>query len=43
VIGRAAADSARRAVMRAAPYNLPRDKYDTWSTVIVNFDPSEMF
>ncbi|WP_439271453.1 cell envelope integrity protein TolA [Pseudochrobactrum sp. HB0163] len=43
VIGRAAADSARRAVLRAAPYNLPRDKYDTWATVIVNFDPSDMF
>ncbi len=43
IVGRAAADSARRAVMRAAPYNLPRDKYETWATVIVNFDPSEMF
>lgn len=42
-VGRAAAESARRAVMRCAPYNLPVDKYDSWSEVIVNFDPSDMF
>ncbi|MGD9913712.1 MAG: TonB family protein [Rhizobiaceae bacterium] len=24
-------------------FNLPADKYDTWSEVVVNFDPSEMF
>ncbi|MBB6261268.1 outer membrane biosynthesis protein TonB [Paenochrobactrum gallinarii] len=42
-VGRVAAESAKRAVMRCAPYNLPRDKYDSWSDVIVNFDPSEMF
>ncbi|WP_420961295.1 hypothetical protein [Brucella sp. IR073] len=42
-VSRAAAESARRAVMRCAPYNLPRDKYDAWSEVIANFDPSEMF
>ncbi|MBC8716687.1 MULTISPECIES: hypothetical protein [Brucella/Ochrobactrum group] len=42
-VGRAAAESARRAVARCAPYNLPADKYDSWSEVIVNFDPSEMF
>ncbi|GAB1583221.1 cell envelope integrity protein TolA [Phyllobacterium phragmitis] len=42
-IGRVAAESARRAVIRCAPYNLPRDKYDAWADVIVNFDPSEMF
>jgi len=35
--------SARRAVLRSAPFtNLPPDKYDAWSEVIVNFDPSEM-
>ena len=34
---------ARRAVLRSAPFkNLPRDKYDAWSEVIVNFDPSEL-
>lgn len=37
------AGSARRAVLRAQPYNLPLDKYDTWSEVIVNFDPSQLF
>ena len=34
---------ARRAVLRCAPYNLPKEKYDAWSDVIVNFDPSQMF
>ena len=42
-IERAAAEAARRAVARCAPYTLPADKYDTWAEVIVNFDPSEMF
>lgn len=42
-VARAAAESAKRAVMRCAPYNLPADKYESWSEVIVNFDPSEMF
>ncbi|MEW7008096.1 cell envelope integrity protein TolA [Lentilitoribacter sp. EG35] len=37
------AGSARRAVLRAQPYNLPLDKYDTWSEVVVNFDPSQLF
>lgn len=40
---RAAADSARRAVLRCQPYNLPVEKYDTWDEVIVNFDPREMY
>lgn len=39
---RAAADSARRAVLRCQPYTLPADKYDAWEEVIVNFDPREM-
>jgi outer membrane biosynthesis protein TonB len=42
-IERAAAESARRAVIQCAPYNLPVDKYDAWADVIVNFDPSDMF
>lgn len=34
---------ARRAIMKSAPFkNLPRDKYDAWAEVIVNFDPSEL-
>lgn len=35
--------SARRAVLRAQPYQLPKEKFDSWSEVIVNFDPSQMF
>jgi colicin import membrane protein len=42
-IERAAAESARRAVMKCAPYNLPAEKYEAWADVIVNFDPSDMF
>jgi len=42
-VERAAAESARRAVLKCSPYNLPADKYDAWADVIVNFDPSEMF
>ncbi|TDH35123.1 hypothetical protein E2A64_15545 [Pseudohoeflea suaedae] len=37
------AGSAKRAVLRAQPYQLPADKYASWSEVIVNFDPSQMF
>ncbi|MEM0898546.1 MAG: TonB family protein [Pseudomonadota bacterium] len=38
-------ESARRAVLRCGQsgYRLPSDKFDAWQTVIVNFDPSEMF
>ena len=42
-IERAAAESARRAVLACAPYTLPSDKYDAWSDVIVHFDPRDMF
>jgi TolA protein len=36
------ASSAKRAVLKSAPFNkLPADKYDTWSDVVVNFDPSD--
>jgi hypothetical protein len=37
------ASSAKRAVLRAQPYQLPAEKYDSWSEVVVNFDPSQMF
>ncbi|MAU20670.1 MAG: hypothetical protein CMH13_09070 [Martelella sp.] len=37
------AGGARRAVLKASPFSgLPREKYDAWSEVIVNFDPSQM-
>jgi outer membrane biosynthesis protein TonB len=42
-VERAAAESARRAILQCAPYNLPTDKYEAWAEVIVHFDPSEMF
>jgi colicin import membrane protein len=42
-VERAAAESARRAVLQCAPYNLPAEKYEAWADVIVNFDPSDMF
>lgn len=38
----AAADSARRAVLRCQPYELPVAKYDAWRDIQVNFDPREM-
>ncbi|MEO9613795.1 MAG: hypothetical protein ABJG86_14995 [Nitratireductor sp.] len=41
--GRTAAESALRAVQKCAPFNLPGDKYETWSEVIVHFDPTDMF
>jgi len=34
---------AVRAVMKSAPFDtLPKDKYDTWKVVTVNFQPSDM-
>jgi outer membrane biosynthesis protein TonB len=42
-IERAAAESARRAVLACAPYNLPAEKYEAWADVIVHFDPRDMF
>ena len=41
-VERAAGEAALRAVIRCAPYNLPPEKYDTWSEVLLNFDPSQM-
>lgn len=40
-----AADSALRAVRMCAPYNdinLPREMYDQWKEIKMNFDPSDM-
>ena len=43
-IGQIAAEAGVRAMRRCAPYSdLPADKYETWSEVVVNFDPREMF
>jgi len=42
---RSAADSALRAVRSSlcSPFNVPPDKYDTWNTVTVTFNPKDMF
>lgn len=40
---RAFRGSVLRAVKRCAPYSLPKDKYDTWAEVVVNFDASDLF
>ena len=40
---RAAVESARRALIRCAPYGLPQDTYDVWKEMVLNFDPSSMF
>lgn len=39
---RAFADSARRAVLRCAPLQLPAEYYDAWKLFELNFDPSLM-
>jgi outer membrane biosynthesis protein TonB len=36
------AESARRAVQRCAPYDLPREMYAEWRNVQLNFDPREV-
>ncbi|WP_246661358.1 MULTISPECIES: hypothetical protein [Rhizobium] len=36
-------DAARRAITRAAPYTMfPKDKYDAWKEVILNFDTGQL-
>lgn len=42
-VSRAAVDSARRAILRAAPFNLPAEKFDDWQDFSINFDLSDMF
>ncbi len=39
---RAAAEAARRAIQRCAPFVLPKEDYDVWDFVELNFDPSTM-
>ncbi|MBI1180015.1 MAG: hypothetical protein GC201_05610 [Alphaproteobacteria bacterium] len=38
---RVAAEAARRAVQRCAPFKLPGEYYDIWRDVTLNFDPSK--
>jgi len=42
---RAAADNAIRAIKHpdCTPLDLPADKYSTWKTITLNFDPNTMF
>ncbi|HET7414040.1 MAG TPA: cell envelope integrity protein TolA [Pararhizobium sp.] len=41
---RTLAGSAMRAVLMSSPFKgLPPDKYDAWSEVVVNFDPSQLY
>jgi len=42
-VRRTLSGSARRAVLKSQPFQLPKEKYDSWADVIVNFDPSQMF
>lgn len=39
---RMAADNARRAVLRCAPFDLPPEKYERWQVIEIRFDPSVM-
>ena len=40
---RTAAESALRAVRKCVPYDmLPKDKYDLWQEMQINFDPKDM-
>ncbi|MET0445797.1 MAG: hypothetical protein ABW151_14580 [Pseudorhodoplanes sp.] len=38
-----AAESAKRAIRRCAPYKMPIAKYDIWKDVEVTFDPRDMY
>ena len=40
---RAAAESARRAVLQCSPLQLPPKKYSLWKVVTLRFNPREMF
>ena len=37
----AAANDARRAVLRCAPYRLSAEKYNAWREIVIHFDPRE--
>lgn len=40
---RAAAESARRAILECQPFQLPQEDYELWQDLVLNFDPREMF
>lgn len=35
-------DTARRAILRCAPFSLPAEKYDQWRSIEMTFNPEEM-
>ena len=39
---RAAVDSAKRAVLMCAPFQLPAEKYASWNDITITFDPTKM-
>jgi hypothetical protein len=39
---RAAVDSAKRAVHMCSPFQLPPEKFATWSDITITFDPTKM-
>jgi hypothetical protein len=38
---RAVAESARQAIEKCSPLNLPPDKYDVWRELLLNFSPQD--
>ena len=40
---RSAAERAQRAVLDCQPFNLPRDSYSLWSSLLIRFNPAEAF
>lgn len=39
---RSAAEAARRAVLKCQPLQVPNDRYELWSTIVIRFDPKEL-
>jgi TonB family protein len=37
------AESALRAVRKCSPFKLPREKYDTWKTIVFHFNSRGLF
>ena len=35
-------ESALRAIRKCAPYDLPRDRWEEWKSIVVNFDPQNI-
>jgi len=42
VAAQQAFDTARRAILRCAPFPLPPEQYDQWRTIEMTFNPEEM-